>query len=118
MTGKAMQDHKSRPQRQPRSERAARLALVLLCAGLITVGAVFYIWQRFQYIRLGFEVATRRAELQVLERRLEPLQVEADFLSRPERIDALARDKLGLVPPVPSQVIVVEQDGPAANLSR
>ncbi|MBI3993286.1 MAG: cell division protein FtsL [Candidatus Lambdaproteobacteria bacterium] len=118
MAGQAMQDHKSRTQVQPRSRRAARLALMLFCAGLITVGAVFYLWQRYQYIRLGFEVAALRAQLEQLERRLEPLQVEADFLSRPERIDALARDTLGLVPPVPSQVIVVEQDVPAADLSR
>ena len=98
--------------------RARRLALVLLCAGLVTVGAVFYIWQRYQYIRLGFEVAALRAQLETVQRRMEPLELEREFLSRPDRIDTLARERLGLVVPVPSQVIVVEQDVPVSDLSR
>ena len=110
-----MKDHKARNQHQPRARRTARLAQVILCAGLITLGAVFYIWQRYQYIRLGFEVATLRAELAELERRMEPLEVEFDFLSRPERIDTLAREQLGLRLPTPAQVIVVEQDVPVSD---
>ncbi len=91
---------------------------MILCAGLITLGAVFYIWQRYQYIRLGFEVVALRVELADLERRMEPLEVEFDFLSRPERIDALAREQLGLRLPTPAQVILVEQDAPVSDQSR
>ncbi len=107
-----MQDHKARHQQPAGANRVATLAQILLCAALITVGAVFYIWQRYQYIRVGFDVAEQQARLVELERRMEPLEVELDFLSRPDRIDALARQKLGLRTPRPSQIIVVEKDAP------
>lgn len=106
-----MKDHK-RLQGAARHWQTRTLVQILICAGLITVGAVFYVWQRWQYISLGFDVAGLRTRAAALERRLEPLEVEVDYLTRPERIDAIAQQRLGLHMPVPSQIIVVDTDGP------
>jgi cell division protein FtsL len=94
--------------RLPRFRTGASAVLVVLCATVVAAGGLFYVWQRYQFTRLGFEVAQLRQRKAQIEERLEPLQVEADYLSRLERIDTLAREQLGMRPPAPGQVIVVE----------
>jgi cell division protein FtsL len=92
-----------------RSRNGARTVLVVLCALVLSAGALFYLWQRYEFVRLGFAVHDLRARKAALLEQIEPLRVEAHYLSRLERIEALAREKLNLRPPVPSQVIVVEE---------
>ena len=92
----------------PRS--ATSLVLVVLCAVVITFGAVFFVWQRFQFIRLSFEASELRSRKEHLEEQIEPLQVEVEYLSRLERIDTLARGRLGMRPPRNSQVMVMEDN--------
>ncbi|MCH8077942.1 MAG: cell division protein FtsL [SAR324 cluster bacterium] len=96
----------------------ASLMVVVLCALVLTSGALFYLWQRYQFISLGFEVERLRAEKSRLEVEIEPLQMESDYLSRPERIEILARERLGMRPPRPGQVIVLERHGPSVAQSR
>jgi cell division protein FtsL len=92
----------------PRFRSGASAALVVACAIVIAAGGLFYLWQRFQFTKLGFEVARLRQVKAQLEERLEPLQVEVDYLSRLERVDKLAREQLGMRPPTPGQVIQLE----------
>ena len=99
--------------RVPRFRAGTSAVLVVLCAAVIAAGGLFYVWQRFQFTKLGFEVARLRQQKAELEERIEPLQVEVDYLSRLERIDPLAREQLGMRPPVPGQVIVLEGHAPA-----
>ncbi|MDH4247414.1 MAG: cell division protein FtsL, partial [Deltaproteobacteria bacterium] len=87
---------------------ASFLVLVVLCSLVMTLGAMLYVWQRYNYIRLGFEVGALQREKERIEVRIEPLQVEAAYLARPERIEKLARETLLMRPPLPGQVIVVE----------
>ena len=87
---------------------ASFMVLIVLCALVLTLGALLYLWQRYQYIRLGFEVGALLREKSRLEERIEPLQVEAAYLARPERIDKLAREVYGMTLPKPDHVIVVE----------
>ena len=87
---------------------APYVVLVVLCATLLTIGAVFYLWQRYQFISLGYEVSRLRQEKARLERAIEPLEVEAAYLSRLERLEALARTQLKMRPPRTDQVIVLE----------
>ena len=93
--------------RLPRFRTGASAVLIVLCAVVIAAGGLFYLWQRYQFTRLGFEVAQLRQRKAELQEKLEPLQVEVDYLSRLERIDTLARE-LGMRPPAPGQVIVLE----------
>lgn len=112
-----MNDRK-RP-RLPGLLRSAPYAvLLLLCAGVMTFGALFYLWQRYQFVRLGYEVEALRKSKARLEVQIEPLEVEAAYLSRMERIDALARGRLGMRAPSPAQVIVLEPDVPTTAFTR
>ena len=98
--------------------RASTMVLTVLCAVVLTVGAVFFLWQRYQFVRLGYDVNRLRAEKSRLEDVIEPLEVEVQYLSRLERIDELARGRLGMHAPLPSQVIVLESDVPPAEPTR
>jgi cell division protein FtsL len=89
---------------------ASNVVLVVLCAVVLTLGAVFFLWQRYQFVRLGYEVDRLRAERSGLQEAIEPLEVEVQYLSRLQRIDELARTQLGMRAPDPSQVIVLEND--------
>jgi cell division protein FtsL len=98
-----------------RHRRASTAVLVVACATVLTVGAVFFVWQRYQFIRLGFTVHKLREERAAIVEKIEPLRVEVEYLSRLERIDALARQQLGMRPPTPSQVILIEGYVPPAH---
>lgn len=87
----------------------ATLLLVLGCALLLTLGALFFVWQRYQFLRLGFEVGALRQRQLDLQQRIRPLEVEAEYLARPERIEAIARERLGMRPPLPSEMILIER---------
>lgn len=98
-----------------RHSRASTAVLVVACAVVLTLGAVFFVWQRYQFIRLGFTVHKLREERAAVVEKIEPLRVEVEYLSRLERIDALARQQLGMRPPTPSQVILIEGYVPPAS---
>lgn len=97
---------------------ASGMVLVVLCAVVLTVGAVFFLWQRYQFVSLGYEVNRLRAERTRLAESIEPLEVEVHYLSRLERIDRLARQELGMRRPYPAQVIELESDVPLAEPTR
>jgi cell division protein FtsL len=98
-----------------RLRRASTVGMVVLCAMVLSAGAVFFVWQRYQFVKLGFSVHQLRQEREALVERIEPLRVEVEYLSRLERIDALARQQLGMRPPAPAQVIVIEGYVPPAS---
>ena len=87
-----------------RSRAASSMALLVFCAAVLTIGAVFFLWQRYQFIRLGFDVSGLRRQKAALEESIEPLELEVDYLSRLERIEALATGRLGMRAPRATQV--------------
>lgn len=95
--------------------RGATLLLLVGCAALLMLGALFFVWQRYQFVSLGFQVGALRHRQAELRERIEPLEVEAQYLSRPERIEAIARERLGMGPPKPSQVVEVQPPPEAAK---
>ncbi len=104
-----MNDHKpGRSGDDPTATRALTLAWVVAGGLVVTLAALFFIWQRYQFVRLGFEVSGLRRQKAALEEAIEPLEIEAEYLSRLERIEALARGRLGMRPPLPSQVKLLD----------
>lgn len=88
----------------PSGQPASRLVLMVLCAAILTAGAIVFVWQRYQYVSLGFQVSALRQQKAALQEAIEPLQIEEEYLSRLERIETLAREELGMRPPLASQV--------------
>ncbi len=82
--------------------RRVAWSMVLAACGL------FYAWQHFQCIQLRY----RLEELQAARTRVaelnQQLRIEAAALRSPGRVDAIARQQLGLTVPAPGQVAPVE----------
>ncbi|HEY6764260.1 MAG TPA: septum formation initiator family protein [Candidatus Sulfotelmatobacter sp.] len=71
-----------------------------------------YAWQHFKAIEYGYQIEAAKRELNNLNEANRELRLEDASLRDPERIDVIAR-RMGLVPPVPGQVI--RMDNAAAD---
>ena len=83
--------------------RGALLPVVLSC--FLVALALLLVWQRLRVVQLGYLLSTGAK----LERRLEQtnreLKLELATLTAPERLEAMARRRLGLGDPETGQVV-------------
>lgn len=89
----------------PAPRRFAPLPVVLSC--LLVALALLLVWQRLRVVQLGYVLSTAAK----LERRLEQtnreLKLELATLTAPERLEVMARKRLGLRDPENGQVVVL-----------
>ena len=81
------------------------------CFCLLGLGVLVFLfglviaWQHFQCVWYGYQIEESKAQRAAMEEWNHQLRVEQASLADPQRIDTLARKKLGLAPPDPQQVI-------------
>lgn len=81
------------------------------CFGLFGILALVFLfvfmfaYQHFQSVRLGYQIEQLKTEYTTLEQQRHQLRLEQAALADPQRIDTLARTRLGMVTPGPQQVI-------------
>ncbi|MDE0343760.1 MAG: cell division protein FtsL [Deltaproteobacteria bacterium] len=79
--------------------------IVLSC--LLVALALLLVWQRLRVVQLGYVLSTAAK----LERRLEQtnreLKLELGSLTAPDRVETMARKRLGLKDPEGKRVVVV-----------
>jgi cell division protein FtsL len=99
--------------RKPRIDRAARAerrrrvlhhAIALVCLACV---ALLYVWLRLQVLNQGYALSATSKLQQRLEQEQRELKLEHATLTSPERIEAMARRRLGLRAPEKGQVIVL-----------
>ncbi|MBM3293359.1 MAG: cell division protein FtsL [Candidatus Aminicenantes bacterium] len=74
-----------------------RQILLAASACLVVMGILtFYLWHLTENIRLGYAVGRDQSAKQRLEKDIQSLKAEREALSSPERIEKIAREKLGL----------------------
>jgi len=92
---------------------------VLLKAGVVCLTLVaatlLYLWQHVVMVDLGYRVERARTELAALQHREGELLVEAASLSSLDRIERIARDRLGMDAPAPHQLVRVIQTPAGAS---
>lgn len=97
-------------ERAARNAPAARHHLFLLTA-LLSVGLIalvlIHVWLRLQVVHTGYVLATTSKLQSRLEQENRQLKIELATLTSPERLESLARDRLGLRAPEKGQVIVL-----------
>ncbi|MBZ5669808.1 MAG: cell division protein FtsL [Acidobacteriia bacterium] len=93
------------------------------CFSLLGLGVLVFLfvllfaWQHFQCVRYGYQVEQLKTERAALDEWNHQLRLEQASLADPQRIDTLARTRLGMVSPSPQQVIRVGEPEPAAAIS-
>lgn len=87
-------------QHSRRSEISLALALALIAVtGAVTAGLVWMVRVRSETVEVGYRIQSLRTQVIQLEQQRAALEVEKTALSRPNRLAAIARTTLGLVPP-------------------
>ena len=104
--GTGVLDHQEVADARAAARRSdALLPVVLSC--LLVALALLLVWQRLRVVQLGYVLSTATK----LERRLEQtnreLKLELGSLTAPERVENMARKRLGLKDPHRKHVVVV-----------
>ena len=78
---------------------------------------MFYAWQHFECIQIRYRIEQLDSERAKAEELNQQLHLEVATLRSPSRVDAIARNQLGLTVPVPGQVAPVDaaNDGVVAQ---
>lgn len=72
----------------------------------------FYVWYQTESVRLGIDIGNSQARIRELRDEIRTLEVRRAALLDPERVEGIAREKLGLVDPRDEEIIYEEQDSP------
>ncbi len=86
------------------------------CFSLLALSVLIFLfgfllaWQHFQCVRLGYQIEQLKTQRTGLEESNHQLRLEQAGLADPQRIDTLARVKLGMASPSPQQVIRVDPE--------
>jgi cell division protein FtsL len=96
--------------KRERSSRAGKRHSVFggafLALALIGV-LLIHVWLRLQVVNMGYVLSTATKLQNRLEQENRELKIELATMTSPDRLEALARRRLGLVPPEKGQVIVL-----------
>lgn len=76
--------------------------------GIVALSALALVWPHLEMVRLGYQIGKIKSERdQLIQERME-LRIEEATLRKLDRIEAIAREKLGMIFPGPDQVVYVK----------
>jgi cell division protein FtsL len=75
--------------------------------GLFFVEALFYAWCRVQCVNAGYGIDRQTRRHQALLKERNTMKIELARLKSPERIETIARTRLGLVMPDGQQMVIL-----------
>ncbi len=97
----------SRLRREVDPEKRRECYSLLGLGILVFLLVLLFAWTHFQGVRYGYQIEELKGQRTALEEWNRQFYLEEASLADPQRIDTLARQKLGLGPPSPQQVIRV-----------
>lgn len=88
---------------EPRRNVFVPVALSVLLAAM----ALLLVWQRLRVVQLGYVLSSATKLERRLEQKNRELQLELATLTAPERLESMARERLGLKEPHAKQLVVL-----------
>jgi len=82
-----------------------QIAAGILSAVIIIAALTFYVWHQIESVRLGYEINRLEAQIQSIQEQVDTLEVQKAALLSPDRVDKIARQKLGMKPVRDDQII-------------
>ncbi|HVO95168.1 MAG TPA: cell division protein FtsL [Terriglobales bacterium] len=101
------QERAERPSRRNKGERWRRFLLLASLTLCLIAAVLVHVWLRLQVVQMGYVLSTTSKLQSRLEQENRELKLELATMTSPDRLEALARRRLGLVPPEKGQVIVL-----------
>ena len=96
--------------------RKTAVLFILGAFAIVVTAAALHVSLRYRVIRIGYAIGERLAEKRELEEEARKLRLELSLLRSPERVERLAREKLGMVRPDPERIRVVRTQNQLAEL--
>ena len=81
---------------------------LMICMMVFTVVSVFHVWSRFKLVDLNLQISEVSRQLSEAGQEQKRLKLEAASLKSPARIEAIAKNELGMALPTEQQVIHVK----------
>ncbi|HET7394027.1 MAG TPA: cell division protein FtsL [Candidatus Binatia bacterium] len=95
------------PKRTPKRKGPQHLLVICALGFCLFILGLVHVWLRLQVVHMGYVLSTTTKLQGRLEQENRELQVELASLTSPDRLEAMARRRLGLMPPEKGQVIVL-----------
>ena len=93
--------------RKTRPLRKTATGLWIVLMALFFAEALFYAWCRVQCVNTGYGIDTETRRHQALLKERNTLKIELARLKSPERIETIARTRLGLIMPNAQQTVTL-----------
>jgi len=94
-------------------EQRRQCFLLTSLAAVFVVALLFYGWQQYRWIDLGYKIeAAQQIKARLVEDQ-KRLELERASLAREERIDSIARNQLGMVVAAPGQIVTAKSGWPS-----
>jgi cell division protein FtsL len=101
-----------RPVQLPTTARVWVPALAFMLLGIMGA-ALGHVWVRLQQIQTGYSLSQERRQARELAETQKRLRLEAAVLKQPQRIERIARVRLGMTAPDPGKMHIVRVPRPA-----
>ena len=95
-------------QREDRASEAIGYATWVFIASVLMTVALLYVWSHIHMTELEYLVAQELSSRERLAEEQAKLKVELATLRSPQRIEAIAREKLQMIYPEREQVILIK----------
>ena len=86
--------------------KAPFFSTIVLGLGLVAL-ALLHVWLRLQVVHLGYVLSTTSKLQSQLEQENRQLKVELATLTSPDRLEPMARGRLGMVEPERGQMVIL-----------
>ena len=97
----------SRGNRKVKPPRKTHTGIWLVVMVLFFAQALLYVWCRVQCVNAGYGIESEMRRRQALTKERNTLDIEMARLKSPERIETIARTRLGLVMPDAQQTVTL-----------
>lgn len=81
---------------------------LMICMIVFTIVSVFHVWSRFKIVDLNLQMSEISHQMNEAEQEQKCLKLEAASLKTPARIEAIAKNELGMALPTEQQIIHVK----------
>jgi cell division protein FtsL len=81
---------------------------LMICMVVFTLVSVFHVWSRFKLVDLNLEISEISRQLNEADQEQKRLKLETASLRAPARVEAIAKNELGMALPTDQQIIHVK----------
>ena len=93
--------------RKVRPPKKNQVGLWIVLMSLLFLETLFYAWCRVQCVNTGYGIDRETRRYQALVKERNTLRIELERLKSPQRIETIARTRLGLVRPDSHQTVTL-----------